>query len=592
MEVYQERISDLPLLSHYIDKSMLVSKLNEHYTTHGNWVGPNIGVLVKGWLLYIISECDHRLYTVEDWASLHIHTLRVCLDCPDLQASAFQDDRLGKLLEIFSPDKAWETFQGSYTGNLLRIYSLETDVARVDSVNVPSYRSSREGSLFQYGHHKKHQPDTVQLKTMLVSLDPLALPLGVCTVSGNRNNELIYIPAIKQAEISFAHLNKTGILYVGDSKMANPATSSYLVLGKNYYLNPLSEPFFRKKDLQISLDKAFADASNIISVMEEASTDKGKINPAKLIAKVYELPARQRSYFLTDTQQNLTWDERVVLILSPQHAQNDIQDLDTRLNMVQKELLERFLPRKYRRVWLQGHDKDEQNAQTFVDNLLEKNRLKGLLDVQIIYAEPENDLKRSNGSNGDIKKEPIPLSIKVQRITQAIEQAKSYMGWRAYGTNAPIDKLPPTQVLKCYRDQFRIEHQFHRLLTKTTDLLPIYLKDEERIKALIRILILALQFVCIIQHIARQTLSESNEVLTDIVPGNKGRKVENPTAEALLKRFKNVSIISVKTANEEQTAILTHFDPVHQKILNILRCPDDLYLNFNLLFNMSMNSTG
>jgi transposase len=592
MEVYHERISDLPILSHYIDKSMLVMSLNDHYSTHGNWIGPNIGLLLKGWLLYIISECDHRLYTVEDWASLHIHTLRVCLDCPELQASAFQDDRLGKLLEIFSQDKAWETFQGSYTGNLLRIYSLQTDVARVDSVNVPSYRSSKEGSLFQYGHHKKHQPDTVQLKTMLVSLDPLSLPLGVCTVAGNRNDELLYIPAIKQAEISFGHLRKTGVLYVGDGKMANAATSSYLVSGNNYYLNPLTEPFFHKSDLQINLDKAFADASNIISVMEEVSADNGKNSPPKLIAKVYELPPRQRSYFLTETQQNITWDERVILILSPQHAQNDRQDLEMRLNKVQKELLERFLPRKYRRVWLQGQDKDEQNAQAFVDNLLEKNRLKGLLDVQIIYAEPENDLKRSKGGKGGVKKEVIPLSIKVQPVTQAIEQAKSYMGWRAYGTNAPFDRLPPTQVLKCYRDQFRIEHQFHRLLTKTTDLLPIYLKDEERIKALIRILILALQFVCIIQHTTRQTLSEGNLVLTDIVPGNKGRKVENPTAEALLKRFKNISITNVKIAKEEQTAILTHFDPVHQIILNILPSPDDLYLNFNLLFNMSMNSTG
>lgn len=569
MEVYQEQVSDLPLLSHFIDKSNLMRHINNQYPTHGNWVGPDIGRLLKGWLLYIISECDHRLYTVEDWAAVHIHSLRVCLDYPELEAKAFQDDRLGKLLEIFSQDALWSTFQSAYTGELLRLYSLEADVVRVDSVNVPSYRSAKEGSLFQYGHHKRHQADTVHLKTMLVTLDPLSLPLSVYTVAGNRNDETIYVPTIQEAELS---IGKKGILYVGDSKMANPTTSSYLVLGQNYYLNPLSEPYLSKKDFERYIQTALADTQNIVSVME--TTPKEVI----LVAKMYELPKRQRTFTL-DNQERLTWEDRVILILSPQHAQSEIQDLDNRLQSVQKELLERFLPRKYRRVWLQGNDKDEKNAQDFINNLLEKKRLKGLLDVQIVHT----DIEQQD------QKQAIPLSIRLKRMTQEIDQLKSYAGWRAYCTNAPVHKLPTTQILKCYREQFRIEHQFHRLLTKTTDLLPIYLKDEERIKSLIRILILALQFVCIIQHTARQTLNESNEVLTDIVPGNKGRKVVKPTTEALLKRFKNISIVHINVDNLEPTALLTNFDPTHQIILNILRCPDDLYYKFTLLFNLSMN---
>jgi transposase len=604
MEVYQESVSDIPLLSHYIDQSSLVCQLNTHYPVHGNWVGPDIGILVKGWLLYIISECDHRLYTVEDWARGHLHTLRVCLGDPSLQASAFQDDRLGKILEIFSQDESWETFQGSYTGELLRLYSLETDIVRVDSVNVPSYRSSKEGSLFQYGHHKKHQADTVQLKAMLLSLDPLSLPLSVYTVAGNRNDEILYVPTIKQAELS---LGKKGILYVGDSKMANLTTSSYLVSGQNYYLNPLSEPFLSKKDLEKGIERALADAQNIISIMEEQTEDNKALRP-QLIAKVYELPKRQRTY-TPETQEEVIWEERVALILSPPHAQSEIQDLDNRLQSAQKELLERFLPRKHRHVWLKGNDKDEKNAQAFVDNLLEKKRLKGLLEVEIIRPKPQTEQIEPQTEQNDVgqtkqqakkrgkkqpkikkvKEEQPPLSIRVKPLMEEIDKVKSYAGWRAYGTNAPVEKLPTTQILKCYREQFRIEHQFHRLLTKTTDLLPIYLKDELRIKALIRVLILALQFVSIIQHTARETLNENKMALTDIVPGNKRRKVEKPTTEALLKRFKNISIVHFSITNQQPTAVLTNFDPIHQIILNILRCPDDLYDKFTVLFNMSMN---
>ena len=571
MEVYQEKVGDLPLISYYIDQSNLVDELNNFYPLHGNWSGPPIGQLVKGWLLYIISECDHRLYTVEDWSRLHLQTLRVCLGCPDLEASAFQDDRLGKLLELFSQDTKWSSFQSSYNKHLLRLYSLETQTLRVDSVNVPSYRSNKVGSLFQYGHHKSHQAHTAQLKTMLVTLDPLSLPLCTYTVEGNRSDEVMYVPAIKQAQSS---LTESGLLYVGDSKMANPTTSAYLASGGNYYLNPLSPPYFRKNDLEQGLDIAFCDASNIVLVTEKEEKTKEEV----LIAKVYELPSRERF----DEEQDLKWNERLILILSPQHAKQQIQDLEERLSRTHKALLERFLPRRYRKVWLQDNEKDEKKAQDFVDKLLEKERVKEYLDVQIIKSDPQSLHKQT-------KDNPIPLSIRVKPIEEAIKKDKNYAGWRAYGTNAPTDRLPAEEVLKCYREQFRIEHQFHRLLTKTTDLLPIYLKDEERIRALIKLLILALQFVCIIQCIARKTLNDEKLTLNNLVPGNKGRKVEKPTTEALLKRFNPIGIVWVKLPNQNAIVVLTNFDPIHQQILYSLKCPQDIYLTFSVLFNMSMN---
>jgi hypothetical protein len=44
------------------------------------------------------------------------------------------------------------------------------------------------------------------------------------------------------------------------------------------------------------------------------------------------------------------------------------------------------------------------------------------------------------------------------------------------------------------------------------------------------------------------TLGEQKAALTDIVPGNKGRKVEKPTTEALLKRFKFISVVHILIA--------------------------------------------
>lgn len=150
-------------------------------------------------------------------------------------------------------------------------------------------------------------------------------------------------------------------------------------------------------------------------------------------------------------------------------------------------------------------------------------------------------------------------------------------GWRIYVTNASAEALSSVQMVECYRQEYRIEQQFHKLLTKTTDLLPINLKNETRVVALVRLVMLALQFVTLIQHSIRKNLKEEDQVLTDLVPGNKNRPVSQPTAEIILKRFKGIAAIWVQVPDQQLWATVSNLDPVHYTILNLLRCPDDLY---------------
>ncbi len=115
----------------------------------------------------------------------------------------------------------------------------------------------------------------------------------------------------------------------------------------------------------------------------------------------------------------------MVLVLSLAYAEAQERSLREKLRQAQQELLERFLPRKYRQVW-----KGDKMADT--------------------------------------------------------------------------KALSPVQMVEYYRQEYRIEQQFHKLLTKTTDLLPINLKNETRIIALLRLVMLALQFVTLIQYSIRK----------------------------------------------------------------------------------------
>ena len=323
MKVVTEELGDLPLLGFVIKSSPLISCLDAHFPVHGNWKGPSVGKLVCAWLLYIISENDHRLSPIQDWAAHHLNILRCILDYPALTALDFQDDRLGNLLERFGQDDKYLPIHAEYTGRLVRLYSLEQATVRVDSVNVPSYREV--DGLFQYGHRKSHQADEPFMKTMLATLDPLALPIASFEVGGNRNDDGLYISTIERARQSLA---PSGLLYVGDSKMANLENCHYLASTGNHYLCPLNLAHYPAAELRKGLEQAMSNNADVKNVYQQGKTPI-------LAAKVYELPQRIR----LAANSTFEWSERMVLVLSIPYADSQIAALEERLHKSGKELL-------------------------------------------------------------------------------------------------------------------------------------------------------------------------------------------------------------------------------------------------------------
>jgi len=556
MKVVTEELGDLPLLGYIIKSSPLIACLDAHFPVHGNWKGPSVGKVVCGWLMYIISENDHRLSPIQDWAARHLNTLRCILDYPGLTALDFQDDRLGNLLERFGQDEKYLPFHSDYTGSLLRLYALEQTTVRVDSVNAPSYRDAQ--GIFQRGHHKGHQTDEPFLKTMLATLDPLALPIASYEARGNQNDDGLYIQTIERARQS---LVPSGLLYVGDSKMASLENCCHIAATGNFYLCPLNLAHYPAAELRKAVEQAMSGyAGDATNVCRQPQT-RGA--PPVLAAKVYELPRRKRF----EAKGSFEWTERMVLVLSTQYVEKQVAALEERLKKCGKELLERFIPRKSRQVWKSNKTAE---ARAFVGRVLDKHRVGHLMDAQVLVPQ--------DGS--------APLSIRLDYRQEAIKAEKDLMGWRIYLTNADAAKLSPEHLLLCYWEEYKIEQQFHNLLTKVTAFLPIYLKDQLRIVALLRLLFLALQFVALIQHQVRKRLQEEKRTLQYLVPGNKSRKMERPTTTILLRRFKGVSIVWIQNPGEPVTTVVTKLENIHSDILWLLRCPDDLYLRFGADFQI------
>ena len=75
LTVTTERVDDIPVLIASMERMGLAELIDEHFVPHGNWRGISVGKMLTGWLTHILSEADHRLNQVQDWAAKRIETL-------------------------------------------------------------------------------------------------------------------------------------------------------------------------------------------------------------------------------------------------------------------------------------------------------------------------------------------------------------------------------------------------------------------------------------------------------------------------------------------------------------------------------------
>jgi transposase len=92
--------------------------------------------------------------------------------------------------------------------------------------------------MLRFGYSKDNRPDLPQLKVGLGVLDPLGMPLATEVVAGDKADDRLYLPAIARMRQS---LGRSGVLYVGDSKLGSLGNRKGIAAAGDYYLCPLSQ---------------------------------------------------------------------------------------------------------------------------------------------------------------------------------------------------------------------------------------------------------------------------------------------------------------------------------------------------------------
>jgi len=139
-----------------------------------------------------------------------------------------------------------------------------------------------------------------------------------------------------------------------------------------------------------------------------------------------------------------------------------------------------------------------------------------------------------------------------------------------------LRRLSLTDAVSCYRQEWQPEHGFHRLKGGLLAIMPLYLRDDERIRGLLLLLGIALRVLTLTEFVARRDLAATGEKLKGLYAGNPNRATDQPTAERLLQAFDNITLYRFETENQTQYEV-TPLSPLQRRILKALGIPTSVY---------------
>ena len=565
--IANERVDDIPLLLHQMEHLELSRLADEHFERHGNWQGLSLGQVLVGWLSYLLSQGDHRLNQVEEWASKLSSTLGCCLS-PTVRSLDFSDDRLESILDRLGEDDEWDAFEGALNRQTVRVYDLSVSCVRLDTTTSSGYRPVEAEGLFQFGHSKDDRPDLPQVKISQAALDPLGMPVSTTIVSGNQADDPLYIPEIKKVQQS---LEPSGLTYVGDSKMAALKTRRYIAHSQNYYLCPLPEKQVTKADLAELLAPVFRDEEPLISVSapgehrNESETTAQDEATADLIAEGFTLTMPQS---VEGDAGPFCWQEQWLVVKSFKYARRQQKSLDSRLEKALDAL-------KQLNVTGRGHKRlSPEDTTAAVARILWRYRVKDIVQVATETTH-QTTHKRAYKERPARTLTETAVTVNPTIDDDAYKRATQLLGWRVYASNNLELSLP--EAVYGYRNEYLIERGFGRYKGKALGLRPLYLASDLRVKGLIRLLSLGLRVLCLLEFSVRSQLEADNQSLSGLYAGNPKRATHQPTAELLLKAFRGITLTIMDIEHSRQR-FLSELSELQQRVLRLLHCSEEIYL--------------
>lgn len=561
-----ERVDNIPVVLHWLLSMQIHVIIDEIWYAHTNWQGLSFGQLAVLFVVYIIHQRSHRLSSMEQWVKAHQNVLEQVTGW-SLGSKEATDDRLAIVLDALGSDEEHSiAFQRQLGRHLIQAYELPTEVGRYDTTSFNVYHAPAEAEqpgqgLLQFGYSKDKRPDLLQFKQGLGTLDPAGVPLVTHTLSGERADDGQYLVAWEQMCHTIGH---RAWLYVADSKASARQIRGTIDHQGGRYLFPLpmtgdTPTWLRQQVLNppVKPQKIYlpglGDQAN-----QAQAVGQGFVIERTITEPLADDPAYQ-------------WTEQWFVSQSFAHAERTQASLQRRLAQT-VDKLNRLRPQA------------EETAVEFEQRAYQLLKQRNMADyVALTVQESVTTTKRYLKPGRPTADSPYHLieqrhlSLAVQLDEAALEEAYQLAGWRVYVTNTSAQQMSLPQATAYYRDEWLVEHGFHRFKGGRLPALPLFLRLPQRITGLMLLLLVALQALTLLEFVARRSLADQQAEIAGLVPGNPQRKTDRPTAERLLDAFTKLHLVVETDQTALRGSLNETLTPLQRQILALLHLPQSIF---------------
>lgn len=535
--IITERVDDVALLIGQMMRMGYPEILDKHIPKSGKQRELSWGWTATVWLAYILTEGDHRKVSVAQYIAGMCNTLSTVTGQP-IEVLDFDDDRLSHLLKHLSKPQLWRAVEQDLNQRTIEVYELSMEVIRCDPTTVSGHHKVTEDGLMQFGH-SKDDSFLPQIKLAAASLDPLGMPLVSEVVSGETADDGLYCGLIERVNHS---LGKSGLLFVGDCKMSSIENRMDIEAGGHRYLSPLPQTGNTAQEMPAWVDKGVE--KNLAGELTSIFRDNDCFETV-LAACAYEFER-------TQTVQEISWQERVLVVCSPAHAEQQAKGLEQRLATVLSKIaaLTPQVGRGKRQI------SNEETLQASIAQIIKAQRVEGLLHIEY-ERQCETQTHYIGKGRGSVNREQrtvekIRYQINtIRRDEQAIEAAKQRFGWKAFVTNAPKSALSLENAVLCYRNEYRIERIFNRLKSRL-NIAPLFVKRDEQIQGMTYLLTLGVRVQTLLEFVVRRSLQADHAKLSGLHPENRKKETDKPTTERILKAFSGITLTIIHDASGKE----------------------------------------
>lgn len=405
-----------------------------------------------------------------------------------------------------------------------------TGMCRLDSTTLSVY-GAYEGVSDEVspkpllGYSKAHRPDLKQFTLQLVSLGKSALPIWFESLDGNSSDKKSFPETVKRVKAFYNEITDAPALsFIADSALYGEG------------LDELGVDWLTRVPASYGECKRLCSEENI------------------------EWQVTQDSRYQFYAYEPKKTSERWLLVQSLPgfHRENET------------------LLKKQRRIY------DEMNkalwhcaCQPFSCENDAKKAVEKIIRAKKHVYDVSYEIKKAPQFNqkGRPKKGQLPdgfnYQIEITGISTnltALRKAQKTLGRFVLATNV-LDKaaLSDEGMLMDYKEQGEIERGFRFIKNDTFGLDEIYLKNPERIGALMAIMTLCLLIYGLTQYRLREALTHHNEVL----PNQKGKPTQTPTLMWIFTLFSAITLLNFQQ-NQTPRRIVLNMNPLHQKIILLL----------------------